>query len=108
MVSTDGGSTWSFCIIISTGLGIFIEKKTYLSSISYILQLVVSVIFIYLLAAPYGIVGVAYSFLLGKLALLFLQSFLALQVSNIRFRYWPALAIGCVVFLAAYTINDIV
>jgi O-antigen/teichoic acid export membrane protein len=62
----------AFALVVETtswilGIGVDLSKRTYLSAVSYLLGLVVAVAAIALLIGPFGLAGVAYGVLAGKL-----------------------------------------
>ena len=69
-----------------TGLGIALSNRTYFSTIAYAVSASVTLLTATLWAGEFGIVGVAYAFLLGKLVLTLFQTVLAYFIYPIKFR----------------------
>lgn len=68
-----------------TGLGISLSKKTHYSAIAYMISLITSIAAIKLMIVPFGIIGVAYSILLGKIALTISVTIFAQKNYHLRF-----------------------
>ncbi|HHZ65539.1 MAG TPA: hypothetical protein EYN38_07940 [Flavobacteriales bacterium] len=95
-----------FSIIIDslswiTGIGISISKKTYNSSIGYGIGLIVTVAAILLLIEPYGVLGVAYGVLIGRIFLTLSLTILSRLVYPIAFDYMKPI----LVFIAGFLIS---
>ncbi len=91
-----------------TGLGIALAKRTYLSTFAYAVHLAVTVTGILLLAGPYGIVGVAYAVLFGKLALTLFETIASARVYPLRFRWTWAVGALLVSFGGALALERFV
>jgi hypothetical protein len=78
-----------------TGIGIDLSKKTYFSSLSYVMGLAVTGMMMWALIKPFGIMGVAYGMMAGRIAQAVSYTIFAYRVYPLRF----ACAIPCAVLL---------
>ena len=67
-------------------IGIDLAKKSYLNVSVYILHLIVTAIGIYALIMPFGVLGVAFAILIGKLFKAVFQTWIAYKAHPLRFR----------------------
>lgn len=89
------------------GIGIDLSKKTYGSTLSYGAGMIVSALFIAVLIAPYGIWGVAYGVLLGRIAQALSYILFAYRVYPLRFAWRKPLALFLMTLVSAVLLQRI-
>ncbi len=70
-----------------SGIGINLKKKPIYSLISYILYLIIFILFAFLSIHKYGITGLAWSLVFASIALLFIESYISQKLLKIDFEF---------------------
>ena len=70
-----------------TGIGIALSKKTVFKAVSHVVTLSTSLICIWLLIKPFGLMGVVYGLLISKLVLTLSKTYFAYRLYPIRFNF---------------------
>lgn len=81
-------------------IGIDLSMKTQYRLYSSLINLATIVVFILFLIRPFGIIGVAYSLVLGSIAQIFFEVYTAKKVNSIRFSFKSSLYLFFLVFIS--------
>ncbi|MCH8904279.1 MAG: oligosaccharide flippase family protein, partial [Bacteroidetes bacterium] len=90
-----------------TGIGVHLSYKTYFNTFAHILGLVTTIVMVYFLIEPYGLLGVAYSMFAGKVVNTFTKSLFAQILYPIRFNFFIPFAIFVIGFGLSLIYQDI-
>lgn len=95
-------------LTLSTSLsfGINLSNKTYFYTIGYIADLLVTFISLYILTPTYGIVGVSYGILLGKLVLVSTLTIFAYKVYPFRYNLLKIIIVLLIGFFSGFIIQS--
>jgi len=101
-----------FAIIIDSlswisGIGIGLSKRTIFNTASYLLTLGTSLISIWLLIKPFGLMGVVYGILISKIVLTLSKTYFAHKLYSIRFNLKWGIPIVVGGFISALIIRSV-
>jgi len=91
---------------VIVNFGVFVAKKTIISTYSYIIQLVMTLLFIYLLIVDFELLGVAYALLFGKVVSVYFEWYFANKYFAINFNFVLIISLFFAIFGFAHLIEN--